>query len=124
MRSYSIDLRERLVAGRQRGQSAEELARQFRVSKRSVERYWRQYQQTGSVVPQQIGGHRRSRLEGHDETLRRWIAEQNDLTLEQIRERLQKELGIKLGNSGLWHRLDQLGLSFKKNSARRGARST
>ena len=39
MKSYSNDLRERIVAGRESGQSAEELAKRFNVSKRSVERY-------------------------------------------------------------------------------------
>ena len=124
MKSYSMDLRERLIAGRQRGQSAEELARQFKVSKRSVERYWRRQQRTGSAAPKQRGGYRRSRLEGHDETVRGWIAAQNDLTLAQLQERLQQELQIALSITALWHRLRRLGLSFKKTAARRGARAS
>lgn len=123
MKSYSMDLRERLIAGRQSGQSAETLAKQFKVSKRSVERYWERQQQTGSAAPKQRGGYRRSRLEGHDETLRGWIAEQNDLTLAQLQERLRQELQISLSITALWHRLQRLGLSFKKNTARRGART-
>jgi transposase len=123
MKSYSKDLRERVVAGRQRGQSAEEEARQFGVSKRSVERYWKQQQETGDVTPQRIGGHRRSRLAGHEETLRGWVTEQVDLTLEQLQERVRKELGIKMCSSGLWYRLEKLGLSFKKNAAGRRAGS-
>ena len=85
MKSYSIDLRERLVAGRQRGQSAEELSRVFGVSKRSVERYWKRQVQEGTLEPKARGGYRRSRLEGHDELLRQWIHEQPDLSLEQLR---------------------------------------
>jgi transposase len=119
-----MDLRERLIAGRERGQSAEELARQFRVSKRSVERYWSRQQQTGSAAPKQRGGYRRSRLEGHDETVRGWIAAQTDLTLVELQERLRRELEIDLSITALWHRLRRLGLSFKKNAARRRARAS
>jgi transposase len=121
MKSYSQDLRERVVAGRQSGQSAEELARQFRVSKRTVERYWKQQRETGDVTPQRVGGHRVSRLAKHEETLRAWIREQADLTLEELRARVHKKLGIKMCLSGLWYRLEKLGLSFKKNAARRRA---
>lgn len=122
MKSYSIDLRERLVAGRQRGQGAEELARLFNVSKRSVERYWKRHQEEATLQPKARGGYRRSRLEGHDEMLRQWIDQQPDLSLAQMRERLLEQLGIRIGTTALWHRLEKLQLSYKKNAARRRAK--
>jgi transposase len=123
MKSFSMDLRKRLVAGRRRGQSAEELARLFGVSKRSVERFWKRHLEEGTVEPKQRGGYRRSRLEGHDELLHQWIAQQPDLSLEEISERLHKQLDINIGTTALWHRLEKLGLSYKKNAARRRARA-
>ena len=84
MRTYSTDLRERIVAARERGLSAQEIARLFKISKRSVERYWKQYSSTGSLAPKPRGGYRRSRLEKHDATLRRWIKTQADLTLAEL----------------------------------------
>ena len=122
MKSYSNDLRERIVAARADGHSAEELARRFALSKRSVERYWQRQQETGSVAPKRRGGYRRSLLEGHDGQLRRWIKAEPGLTLAELRARLQKKLHIELGTTALWHRLEHLGLSYKKNAARRGAR--
>ena len=122
MRTYSRDLRERIIASRAKGHSTAEVARLFRVSKSSVERYWNQYQRTGKFEPKQRGGYRRSCLEGHDGSLRAWIGEKNDLTLVQLRERILRDLGIKVGNTALWHRLERLGLSYKKNAARRRAR--
>ncbi len=80
MQTYSRDLRERIVAARQQGHSAQEIARLFGVSKRSVERFWQKYLATGGVEPKQRGGYRRSRLEKHDRKLRRWIKEKADLT--------------------------------------------
>ncbi len=121
MKSYSNDLRERVVVARKRGDSAAEVARLFGISKRSVERYWRRHQDSGSIAPKQRGGYRRSRLAGREETLRQWIALQPDLTLVELQTRLRTKLRIKLGLSALWVRLEQLGLSFKKNSARRRA---
>lgn len=121
MQTYSRDLRQRMVAARQQGHSAQEIARLFRVSKRSVERFWKSYLATGAVEPKQRGGYRRSRLEKHDRQLRRWIKEKADLTLAQLQERIAQELGVELGTTALWHRLERLGLSYKKNAARRRA---
>jgi transposase len=121
MKTYSRDLRQRIVAARQQGHSAQEIARLFGVSKRSVERFWKKYLATGAVEPKQRGGYRRSRLEKHDRQLRRWIKEKADLTLAQLQERIAQELGVELGTTALWHRLERLGLSYKKNAARRRA---
>lgn len=122
MRTYSTDLRERIVATRESGQSAAEIAQLFKLSKRSVERYCKLQATTGSVLPKPRGGYRRSRLEKHDATLRRWIAEQPDLTLAELQERIARKLKVRLGITALWHRLEHLGLSYKKNLARRGAK--
>jgi transposase len=122
MQTYSRDLRERIVAGRQQGQSAQEIARRFGVSKRSVERFWKKYLDTGAIEPKQRGGYRRSRLEKHDRKLRGWIRQKADLTLAELRERIAHELSIKLGTTALWHRLERLGLSYKKKPARLRAR--
>jgi len=123
MKSFSLDLRERLVAGRQRGHSAAELARSLGLSKRSVERYWKRYLEEGSPQAKARGGYKRSRLEQHDEQLREWIDQEPDLSLEQLGGRLLEQFGIRIGTTALWHRLDKLGLSYKKNAARRRARS-
>jgi len=119
MKSYSNDLREKVVKRRERGHSAAEVARWFGISKRSVERYWRQQQDRGSIAPKQRGGYRRSRLVGHEETLRGWIAAQADLTLAELQARLRAELGLSIGITALWVRLEQMGLSYKKNATRR-----
>lgn len=111
VKTYSRDLRERIVAAREQGHSAQEIARLFGVSKRSVERFWTKYLATGAIEPKQRGGYRRSRLEKHDLKLRRWIRQKPDLTLAQLQERIAQDLGIKLGTTALWHRLERLGLS-------------
>jgi transposase len=121
MKPYSGDLRERIVAGRLAGESAVELAKRFQVSKRSVERYLKLKTETGGLGPRQIGGYRRSRLAGHEQTLRSWVEQQNDLTLAELQERCRKQLKVKIGLNALWHRLEHLGLNYKKNRGRRRA---
>lgn len=121
--SYGVQLRERIVAAREDGHSAREVAKWFNVSKRSVERFWNSYQQSGSIEPKQRGGYRHSRLEAHADTVRQWIAEQPDLTLQELQQRCMERLEVRIGITALWQQLDKLGLSFKKNAARQRARS-
>lgn len=121
MKPYSEDLRERIVAARESGHSAAELSKRFGVSKRSVERYLKLHADTGQIGPRQIGGYRRSRLAVHEQTVRGWIERQNDLTLAQLQERCRRRLRVKIGLNALWHRLEKMGLSYKKNGGRGGA---
>ncbi len=121
--TYDQQLRDRIVSARKDGHSAQEVAKWFKVSKRSVERFWASYQQTGSLKPKQRGGYRHSCLEAHADTLRQWIAGQPDLTLKELQQRCFDLLDVRIGITALWQQLDKLGLSFKKNAARQRARS-
>jgi transposase len=123
MRPLSQDLRQRIIVARERGAGTGEVCQRFGVSRKSVERFWKQHCRTGACQPKQIGGYRRSRLEKHDQTLRRWIAAESDLTLAELQKRCQDQLNVTIGLTALWHRLEKLGLSYKKNDARRRARS-
>jgi transposase len=121
MKAYSQDLREKIVSAMKEGLSRMEVARRFGVCRQTVTEYWNKYLLTGKVETAQIGGYRRSRLEGHDQTLLAWITEDKSLTLAEIQERVLSALDIRIGITALWKRLGKLGLSYKKNSARRRA---
>lgn len=123
MRPLSRDLRQRIIRARQAGQGTGEVCKRYGVSRKSVERFWKEHCLTGSCQPKKIGGYRRSRLEKHDRTLRRWLGTQPDLTLYELQARCLKQLQVTIGITALWQRLKQLGLSYKKNDARRRARS-
>jgi transposase len=41
--------------------------------------------------------------------------------LAQLQQRCAEQLHVSIGITALWHRLRRLGLSFKKNDARRRA---
>jgi transposase len=121
MRPYAEDLRKRVIADKRAGKSSAEVAERFAVSQRTVERYWKRYEEKGHCQVEQMGGHLRSRLTGHEKVVAAWIAAQPDLSLEELCARCQKELHVTLSVSGLWHRLKAMGLSYKKKDARRRA---
>ena len=58
MKPLSEDLRRRIIAARESGESPSEVHRRFGVSRSSEARLWRQYQQSGHCRPKQIGGYR------------------------------------------------------------------
>ncbi|EIP97359.1 transposase [Opitutaceae bacterium TAV1] len=123
MKAYSPDLRERIIKARQEGAGAAETAKRYGVCKRTVERYWKRVNETGQCGELRRGGRRVSRLKPHLETLRGWIEAQNDLTLAEMLGRLRGELGVCIKRQALWHQLNRLGLTYKKNAARRRAGS-
>jgi transposase len=122
MRPLSQDLRQRIVAARERGEGTGEVCKHFGVSRKSVERFWNEQRLTGQCLPKKIGGYRCSRLAPHDHRIERWIQTQPDLSLAQLQQRCLDQLDVSIGITALWHRLRRLGLSFKKNDVRRRAR--
>jgi len=122
MRTYSIDLRERIVLARERGVGTAEVARLFKVSSRSIQRYCKQHRLSGHIQPQARGGYRKSRLSPYEKRVGKWIAQNNEISLREIQDRLAQEHGLIISMTALWHRIDRLGLTYKKNPARRRAR--
>jgi transposase len=122
MQSYSQDLRDRVLRALARGEGPSAIAQRFEVSRFYVYQVRDREQESGVRSSFQIGGHRRSRVEDAEQTLRRWITSEPGLTLEQLRERLALE-GIEIKTGALWHQLNKWNLTFKKNAARQRARA-
>jgi transposase len=120
MQSYSQDLRDRVLRALARGEGPSSIAERFEVSRFYVYQVRDREQATGERSSFQIGGHRRSRLEEAEPALRRWIAAEPGLTLEELRERLAGQ-GIVIKIGALWHQLNKWNLTFKKNPARQRA---
>jgi transposase len=78
------------------------------------------YEQEGNRRSLRQGGYRVSRIAHLEETIRGWLAEKENLTLAEIRQRLSG-LGITIREAAIWTQLDKWGLSYKKNAARRRA---
>lgn len=123
-RGYSLDLRTRVIAGVEEGESAREAARINRIGASTAIRYVQRYASTGSVAAKPGTGHNRSPLEAHKDWLIDLIKAEPDLTLHEIQARLAKQKAHKAGIGSLWRFYDRHKISLKKKSARRRAGSS
>ncbi|MCZ7675065.1 MAG: transposase [Roseovarius sp.] len=112
-RPYSDDLRERVVAAMQAGESCRSVAARFDVAPSSVVKWMQRAARTGSVSPAKMGGYRRPILEPH----RVWLLEQVQacphVTLAVLQEKLA-ERGIEVSHDTVWRFLRGCGFSSKK----------
>jgi transposase len=117
MRSYSQDLRDRVLKGLERGEGAKAIATRLEVSREWVYDVKRRFEKEGLRHSLRVGGHRKSCLVPIESEIRGRIKASPDLTLEELVERIGQR-GIVIGPSGLWCQLKKWGLRFKKNPAR------
>lgn len=106
------------------GLSRNEAARIFRVGIASAIRWVSAFEQTRRTAPLPTGGDRRSVLKPHRDWLLALRRKENDLTLDQVAERLLRTHAVKADKSMLSRFFAAEAISFKKNRARQrtGAR--
>jgi len=111
---YSMDLRERAMARKARGQTIREIAAALQISPSCVSKWTKRERETGSLAPGQIGGYKRRTLSGEcAEWLRARVAS-GPFTLRGLTAELA-ERGIKTQPRAVWVFVHAEGLSFKKN---------
>jgi transposase len=118
-KSYSRDLRERVVEAVEAGATRHAAAAQFRVSVASAVRWVQRWRGSGEMAAKPRGGSV-SPLDDHEQAVLTLAAEQPDLTLDEFCAILQERL-IVTSRVSLWRFFDRHGLSFKKNRARQRA---
>jgi transposase len=117
---YSMDLRERAMARKARGQTIREIAAALQISPSCVSKWTKRERETGSLAPAQIGGYKPRTLSGDcAEWLRARIAS-GPFTLRGLTAELA-ERGIKTQPRAVWVFVHAENLSFKKKPAARGA---
>jgi transposase len=121
--AYSQDLRERLVRAVAGGMSAREAAKLYEVGTSTAIVWVRRWRDTGSFDALPMGGFRGTPLDGEEAWLLRLNSEQPDLTLEEIQAKLI-ERGVTVALSTIWRFFHRRSISFKKNGARRRARTS
>ena len=118
---YSEDLRRRVVGTIEGGTTIPEAAEQCGVSVSSVVRFLKLHRETGRVDPAKFGGYKDFTLAVHEDLVRQLVAEQPDITLAELEDRL-REKKITVGKSSISRFLHHLKLPFKKKLA--GSRAT
>lgn len=113
--ALSWDLRSRIVSACQVGELTQvEIAELFQVHLKTVEKLWRHFRCTGSMQAKPHGGGVKAHLAGHEEDLRRFVAEQSDHTLAEYVELLRKRYRLVTSVPVLSRTLKALGLPQKK----------
>ena len=118
----SLDLRERVLDAVETGASRREAAERFEVSASSAVKWMQHWHETGSVAAKPTGGSI-SPLEEHADFLMGLIAEQPDLTLDEIAAAMRKRR-IAGSRSAVWRFFKRHNISFKKKPAGGGARAS
>ena len=119
MKSYSMDLRERILRDSDGGMGTREVATKYAVSESWVRRLKQRRRETGEVAPRPAGSRRPQKWLAHAERLEQLVAERPDATLQELRE----QLGLEVSLPTLWRALRALQLTFKKKSSGRPSRT-
>jgi transposase len=117
VRPYDMDLRERVVAAVEAGESRRSAARRFGVSESVAVKWLQRMARTGSVKPGRMGGHRRPALEDERDWLLGRIGQAADLTLRGLSAELAQR-GVKASHYAVWSFCKREGLTFKKKPSR------
>jgi transposase len=114
-----MDLRERVAKAKGTGSSYEVAAR-FAVCDSWVRKIWIRMAATGSVAPLPRGGNRARKVDQEGEVLiRRWVGEQPDLTIDEIRALYLVERHVAVSEPAMRRAVNRLGLSRKKRRSSR-----
>ena len=119
-RPYSMDLRERVVAAVEGGQSRWSVAKLFQVGAATVVRWMQRHRTVGTCAPHAMGGRRHFVLLAQRDWLLARVAAVPDLTVRALRAELIGR-GTEVSYGAVWDFLVAEGLTYKKNTARRRA---
>jgi transposase len=120
MRAYSLDLRQKVVAAYERGESTiEEIASLFSVGPTFVKKMLRLHREGGDLSPLPHGGGHIPKLsDKHLHMIQAEIARNNDVTAEELRQLLRKRASVEVSQPTISRALARLNLRRKKNSSR------
>jgi transposase len=119
MQSYSLDLRQRVLADCDRGLGTRAVATKYRVSESWVRRLKQRRRQSGELAPRPQRHGPDPSWHAYADRLRAAVAQTPDATLEELRE----QLGLAVALSTLWRAVAALGLSVKKKSSGRPSKT-
>lgn len=112
-KTYSQDLRDRVLAAYDRGLKTKEIAETFAVSRAWARRVKQCRRETGRTTPLPRGGATVIKIDM--QRLAELVEEQPDATLLELRDRL----GVDCTESAICLALKRLGLTFKKKRSTR-----
>jgi transposase len=112
-RSYSQDLRERVLAADEL--TSRQAAARFAVSVSYVIKARQRRDRTGELTTKRRGYHRTPRLSGLDAVIVAEVERRPSSTLADLRGWLTSTHGVSISTGTMWRALRQLGLTLKKS---------
>lgn len=122
-RAYSQDLRDRVIDATLSGTPARHAAARFGIGVATAIRWARRARESGNRRAERQGQPRRCKLDPHRDFIFGLMAEQPDLTISELQERLLAERGGRASRATIWMFLDRAGLTFKKRPHMRRSRT-
>src|SRR4028118_803330 len=118
MKSYSVDLREKIVAAHlEKNISIRNVANIFSVTKSLVQKLVKQQKLEGNLQSKPRGKPQKSHLTNADIELRELVEAHPDATLIELCELFADKTNNLVGRSAMCRVLQKLGLNRKKNKA-------
>ena len=122
-RSYSTDLRVRVIGAILDGLSRRWAASRFGVGVSTAVKWYRRYGETGEVAARKQGQPGGSKLDAHEAFILALVEERPDISLAEIAQRLTEQRSVSACLATVWYFFERRGISFNKNRARRRARA-
>lgn len=115
--ALSIDLRRRIIESYEGGEgSIIGLAKRFKVASSTVWELLRKYRSTNELEPKSPPGRPSQLGKRESQLLEKLLEKRNDLTLKELRDRLEKLTGIRFGLTRIHYLCEEKGFRYKKNS--------
>ena len=104
-------MKDRVLALYDEGERTSVIAKRYRVSPS----WCRRVKQRRHEPPRRVGGKAFKLDDAACQSLRGWVEQQPDATLDELRRRCMAELGIGISVGALWNTLRRMKLSLKKS---------
>jgi transposase len=112
--AYGLDLRRRVVGAIEGGLSTRAAARRFAIGISTAGSWYRRWRTTGDLRPGRQGQPKRSKLDIHEAFIFGLVADNKDIALHEIAERLVEEHELRVAPSTVWHFFAKRGITYKK----------
>ncbi len=117
---HPVEMRERVVAFVEEGNSHRGTAAHFRVSIKFVNDMVKLKRETGGLAPKRQGNSGRGKLSGVADWVRGRVAGKGEVTLDELVVALRQERALTVHRSSVGRLLHRLGLTHKKTAFRGG----
>lgn len=116
-RPHPFELRQRVVAHVDQGNTHRSAALRYSVSVKFVNDMVRLKRETGSLAPKRQGNRGGCKLAPHEGWIRARVAAKGEITLNEMVACLAEERGVCVAPCSVWRFFRRLGLTHKKRPA-------